>query len=94
MKALDRNVRIRKKEQNYQNLKKKKKKSSPHVILKILKSSRKHGLFQRGKQGSVVWNNLSVMTLINPVAKHLVIRKKISICGRKWVLVNLYGWRG
>lgn len=52
------------------------------------------GLFQRGEQHCVARNNLSVMRLINPVPKHPVIKKKISICGRKWVLVNLYGWRG
>lgn len=34
------------------------------------------------------------MTPLNPVPKHLVIKKKISISGGGWAHVNQHGWRG
>lgn len=34
------------------------------------------------------------MTLLNPVPKHLLIKKKISICGSGRALLKLHVWRG
>lgn len=42
----------------------------------------------------VVLNYLLVMTLLNPVPKHLVIKKKISICGSGRALLKFHVWRG